>query len=71
VAVDISLYNHNFINNVSLYTIITSYLIRGDFNARKGMFLGKAGIDYSIRLASYVNKYISKTNSINKSRDYK
>jgi hypothetical protein len=48
VAVDISLYNHNFVNNVFLYTIITSYLIRGDFNARKGMFLGKAGIDYSI-----------------------
>jgi hypothetical protein len=48
VAIDISLYNYNFVDNVSLYIIITSYLIRGDFNIRKGIFLGKAGINYSI-----------------------
>jgi hypothetical protein len=48
VAIDISLYNHNFINNISLYTIITGYLARGDFNALKGIFLGKAGINNSI-----------------------
>jgi hypothetical protein len=48
VAINISLYNYNFINNVSLYIIITSYLIRGDFNMRKGIFLGKAGINYFI-----------------------
>jgi hypothetical protein len=48
VAIDISLYNYNFVDNVSLYIIITSYLIRGDFNIRKDIFLGKAGINYSI-----------------------
>jgi hypothetical protein len=69
VAVDISLYNYNFVNNVSLYAIITSYLVKGDFNTLKGIFLGKAGINNSIRLISNINKYISKTNSINKSRD--
>jgi hypothetical protein len=37
----------------------------------KGIFLGKAGINNSIQLASSINKYISKTNSINKSRDQK
>jgi hypothetical protein len=37
----------------------------------KGMFLGKVGINNFVRLISSVNKYTSKTNSINKSRDYK
>jgi hypothetical protein len=69
VAVNISLYDYNFINNVSLYAIITSQLARGDFNMLKGISLGKAGINNSIWLASSINKYISETNSINKSRD--
>jgi hypothetical protein len=69
VAINISLYNYNFINNISLYAIITSQLARGDFNTLKGMSLSKAGIDNSIQLVSSINKYISKTNSINKSRD--
>jgi hypothetical protein len=69
VAVNISLYDYNFVNNVSLHAIITGQLARGDFNALKGMSLGKAGIDNSVRLASSINKCISKTNSINKSRD--
>jgi hypothetical protein len=69
VAVNISLYNYNFVNNVSLYAIITGQLARGDFNTLKGMSLGKAGINNSIWLVSNINKYISETNSINKSRD--
>ena len=69
MAVNISLYDYNFVNNISLYAIITSQLARGDFNALKGMSLGKAGIDNSVRLASNINKCISETNSINKSRD--
>jgi hypothetical protein len=48
VAINISLYDYNFINNISLYTIITDQLARGDFNALKGMSLGKAGINNSI-----------------------
>jgi hypothetical protein len=48
VAINISLYNYNFVNNVFLYIIITSYLTKSNFNARKGMFLGKARIDYFI-----------------------
>jgi hypothetical protein len=48
MAVNISLYNYYFINNVSLYTIITSYLVKGDFNALKGVSLGKAEINNSI-----------------------
>ena len=48
MAVNISLYNYNFVNNISLYAIITGQLARGDFNALKGMSLGKAGIDNSI-----------------------
>jgi hypothetical protein len=69
VAVNISLYDYNFINNISLYTIITGQLARGDFNTLKGISLGKAGINNFIQLASSINKYISETNSINKSRD--
>jgi len=45
MAVNISLYNYNFVNNVSLYVIITGHLIKSDFNAFKDMFLSKAGID--------------------------
>ena len=45
MAINISLYNYNFINNISLYAIITSQLARGDFNALKGISLGKAGIN--------------------------
>jgi hypothetical protein len=48
VAINISLYNYNFINNVSLYAIITGQLIRGDFNVLKGISLGKAGINNSV-----------------------
>jgi hypothetical protein len=48
MAINISLYNYNFVNNISLYAIITSYLARGDFNILKGIFLGKAGINNSI-----------------------
>jgi hypothetical protein len=69
VAVNISLYDYNFVNNVSLYAIIISQLARGDFNALKGISLGKAGINNSVRLASSINKCMSETNSINKSRD--
>jgi hypothetical protein len=69
MAINISLYNYDFINNISLYAVITSYLAGGDFNTLKGIFLGKAGINNSIYLVSSVNKYISETNSINKSRD--
>jgi len=69
VAINISLYDYNFVNNVSLYAIITGQLARGDFNALKGMSLGKAEINNSIRLVSSINKCTSETNSINKSRD--
>jgi hypothetical protein len=69
MAINISLYNYDFVNNISLHAIITSYLAGGDFNTLKGIFLGKAGINNSIRLVSSVNKYISEINSINKSRD--
>jgi hypothetical protein len=48
MAVNISLYNYNFFNNISLYIIITSYLIRSDFNAYKGIFLSKIEINYFI-----------------------
>jgi hypothetical protein len=48
VAINISLYNYNFINNISLYAIITGQLVRGDFNALKGISLGKAGINNSV-----------------------
>jgi hypothetical protein len=48
VAVNISLYNYNFINNVSLYAIITSQLVKGNFNVLKGISLGKAGINNSV-----------------------
>jgi hypothetical protein len=69
VAVNISLYDYNFINNISFHAIITGQLARGDFNTLKGMSLGKAGINNSIQLASSINKCISETNSINKNRD--
>ena len=69
MAVNISLYDYNFVNNISLHAIIIGQLARGDFNALKGISLGKAGIDNSVQLASNINKYISKINSINKSRD--
>jgi hypothetical protein len=71
MAINISLYNYDFINNISLYAVITSHLAGGDFNTLKGIFLGKAGINNSIRLVSSVNKCTSETNSINKSRDQK
>jgi hypothetical protein len=45
MAINISLYNYDFVNNISLYAIITSHLVRSDFNALKGIFLGKAGIN--------------------------
>jgi hypothetical protein len=48
VAVNISLYNYNFVNNISFYAIITGQLIKGDFNTLKGISLGKAGINNSI-----------------------
>jgi hypothetical protein len=48
MAINISLYNYDFVNNISLYAIITSYLVGGNFNVLKGMFLGKAGINNSI-----------------------
>jgi hypothetical protein len=48
MAINISLYNYDFINNISLYAVITSYLAGGDFNALKGIFLGKAGINNSV-----------------------
>jgi hypothetical protein len=48
VAVNISLYNYNFVNNISLHAIITNQLARGDFNALKGISLGKAGINNSV-----------------------
>lgn len=69
MAVNISLYDYNFVNNISLHAIITGQLARGDFNALKGISLGKVGIDNSIQLASSINKCTSETNSINKSRD--
>ena len=45
MAINISLYNYYFINNVSLYIIITSYLTKSDFNTLKSMSLNKAGIN--------------------------
>jgi hypothetical protein len=69
VAVNISLYDYNFINNISFHAIITGQLARGDFNTLKGMSLGKVGINNSVWLVSSINKYISEINSINKSRD--
>ena len=71
MAVNISLYNYNFVNNVSLYVIIIDYLIKSDFNTFKDMFLNKVEIDDFIRLTFNINKYINKINSINKNKDYK
>jgi hypothetical protein len=48
MAINISLYNYDFVNNIFLYAIITSYLAGGNFNILKAMFLGKAGINNSI-----------------------
>jgi hypothetical protein len=47
-TINISLYDYDFINNISLYVVITSHLARGDFNILKGIFLGKAGINNSV-----------------------
>jgi hypothetical protein len=45
MAINISLYDYDFVNNISLYAVITSYLTGGDFNMLKGISLSKAGIN--------------------------
>jgi hypothetical protein len=39
---------NDFVNNISLYAIIISHLVKSDFNTLKGIFLGKVGINNSI-----------------------